>query len=350
MALFNLAGNIYYVGTYKQSSHLIVTKDGLILIDVGDENNAQHVVESIKTLGTYSFFFETEVDGKLMRAGMFGGAGVGQMSKAYLDKDGLYYHQRGDFIRSLKKLRNERVDIFLGNHAWNNKTLEKYERSLTQKENPFLNSNGKWQGFLDAKEHELRNMILKEVGDLFVNFAHRGALEYAPENTMMAFNLGIFMGAGGICDYTYAELLNFRAKKDALSDRIVTLDEFFTAFGWRDFTFAIELKGVDTERTVADAIRKHGVGKKSTVTSFKLEYLAKIHEYDPALNLGFLTSRCDDALMDELKACGIDEYSPRASRPHHPRTCRQVALRGLQSKSVWRKGRDAYEIRIQGRC
>ena len=33
---------------------------------------------------------------------------------------------------------------------------------------------------------------------MFVNFAHRGASEYAPENTMLAFNLGVYMQANGI--------------------------------------------------------------------------------------------------------------------------------------------------------
>ena len=38
MTPFKLAGNIYYVGTVPQSSHLIDTGDGLILIDVGAEH------------------------------------------------------------------------------------------------------------------------------------------------------------------------------------------------------------------------------------------------------------------------------------------------------------------------
>jgi hypothetical protein len=32
----------------------------------------------------------------------------------------------------------------------------------------------------------------------FVNYAHRGASEYTPENTLMAFYTGLFMGANGI--------------------------------------------------------------------------------------------------------------------------------------------------------
>ena len=420
MIPFKLAGNIYYVGTVPQSSHLIDTGDGLILIDVGDEENAAVVINSIAelgfdvadvkyillshghydhshgaplikercsatvmlakedvrylenkfipdayyedgayvelgntriltiatpghTLGTYSFFFDVTVDGVTMRAGMFGGAGVNQMSKPYLDKNGgLFYHQRGDFFRSLAKLREYKVDIFLGNHAWNNKTPEKYEKSLTEKKNPFINTNEEWQKFLNIKEKELKSLILKEAKELFVNYAHRGASSYAPENTMMAFNLGIYLGANGIEtdvrmtkdgiavlfhdgtlsrlagidtrveDLTYEELLALRLKGGEQYDRIATLDEFLGAFGWRDLTFAIELKGEGCESTVAEAVKKHGVSKKCVITSFNMDFLEKIHSYDGLLKLGFLTSRTDDELMHELKARGIDEYCPRA--------------------------------------
>ena len=33
---------------------------------------------------------------------------------------------------------------------------------------------------------------------MFVNYAHRGASEYTPENTLLAFYTGVYMGANGI--------------------------------------------------------------------------------------------------------------------------------------------------------
>ena len=48
---FRLAGNIFFVGTYKESSHLIDTGDGLILLDVGFEANADIVIDSMNMLG-----------------------------------------------------------------------------------------------------------------------------------------------------------------------------------------------------------------------------------------------------------------------------------------------------------
>ena len=47
MKPFRLAGNIYFVGTYKASSHLIDTGDGLILIDTGYAETADVIVESV---------------------------------------------------------------------------------------------------------------------------------------------------------------------------------------------------------------------------------------------------------------------------------------------------------------
>ena len=48
---FRLAGNTYFVGTYKASSHLIDTGDGLILIDTGYASTADVILESMQILG-----------------------------------------------------------------------------------------------------------------------------------------------------------------------------------------------------------------------------------------------------------------------------------------------------------
>ena len=51
MTPFRIAGNLYFVGTYKASCHMIDTGDSLILIDVGYESTADVVIESLETLG-----------------------------------------------------------------------------------------------------------------------------------------------------------------------------------------------------------------------------------------------------------------------------------------------------------
>ena len=64
------------------------------------------------------------------------------------------------------------MDIFLGNHCWNNHTREKYEANLTARENPFIDPEG-WVNFLNncdveafAKELETQiEMLEKACGE-----------------------------------------------------------------------------------------------------------------------------------------------------------------------------------------
>ena len=51
IAPFRLAGNLYFVGEHRASSHMIDTGEGLILIDVGYEETADVVEESLEILG-----------------------------------------------------------------------------------------------------------------------------------------------------------------------------------------------------------------------------------------------------------------------------------------------------------
>ena len=48
---FKIIGNVYFVGTFQSSVHLIDTGDGLILIDTGYSNALYLVIRSIYMLG-----------------------------------------------------------------------------------------------------------------------------------------------------------------------------------------------------------------------------------------------------------------------------------------------------------
>ena len=420
MTPFRMVGNLYFVGTYKASSHMIDTGEGLILIDVGYESTADVVTESLETLGydvrdvkyilishghgdhsdgvprivarsgakvlmheadnrylngflpdeylhdgdviklgnteilclhtpghtagVMSFFFNVKEGGKTLRAGMFGGAGVNQLKKDYLDRKGMLpLAWRADYLSSLERLRGEHVDVFVGNHTHNNKTREKYE--MMQKDpgvNPFIDS-GEWCRFLDSCEVKLEEMMRNESREQFVNYAHRGASEYMPENTLLSFYNGIAMGANGIEtdvrrtsdgkpilfhdstvdrmtdgsgrpeDMTYAELLELTVEKNGFCDKIVTLEEFLEKFSFRDITFAIELKGEGVEKETADLLRKYGMVQKTFVTSFSLEFLKNFKKYAPEFRLGYLTGEVNDELLRELRDVGVNELCPKAS-------------------------------------
>ena len=288
-----------------------------------------------------SFFFDVVEGDRTLRVGTFGGAGTNQLKKSYMIPRNLSYHLRAQFFKSVERLRSEHVDVFVGNHSWHNKTRENYEKSLVSKENPFIDDT-RWGAFLDKCESNLEAILIEESRSRFVNYAHRGASEYAPENTMLSFHLGVFMEANGIetdvhltrdgipvlfhddallrvtgeegsiSDYTYEELLAFRVKKNQHEDRIPTLEEFLRQFSYRDLTFAIELKGVGTARPTADLIRRLGLEQKCVVTSFCLDYLREFRAYAPEIRSGYLTLKVSDDLLDELVTLGIDEICPHA--------------------------------------
>jgi len=175
-----------------------------------------------------------------------------------------------------------------------------------------------------------------------INYAHRGASEYLPENTMLAFYAGIYMGANGIetdiqrtkdgvlvlfhddtllrvtgeagCvqDYTFAQLQQFHVKKNGFTDKIVAFEDFLAHFAFRDITFAIELKGEGVEEDTARLLRKYHLEKKAVVTSFRLDYLKKFRSFAPEFEIGYLTESTDDAVFEALKALGAEEYCPEA--------------------------------------
>ncbi len=252
---FRIIGNLYFVGCYAASTHLIDTGEGLILIDPGYPQGLYLVIESIYQLGfqprdvkyiihthghydhcgatkafvslyggetfigrgdenyvngkenltlakefgseyyeafeadhivsegdviqlgntkidilstpghtpgTISLFFDIEENGKTYRAGMHGGVGTNTLELEWLDKYGLSHDCRQQFLAGLARLKKIHVDVFLGNHCWNNDTLGKYEKSLTQKENPFIDPEG-WLAFLRDCEGEIKEMMAKNI-------------------------------------------------------------------------------------------------------------------------------------------------------------------------------------------
>lgn len=227
---FRVVENVYFVGTFQASCHLIDTGEGLILIDPGYADTLYLVIDAIyrlgfdprdiryiinthwhsdhteataalaeltgaKTLigcndaekarqyftadilvkdgdvlclgnttvsfmetpghtkGTISFFFNTEN----YRVGMFGGAGANTLVPNQYDYEGC----REDYRKSVHRLRKENVDVFIGNHVWNNDTFVKAQHLKETGENLFI--DGKlWDEFLQFCEKRLDAVILKD--------------------------------------------------------------------------------------------------------------------------------------------------------------------------------------------
>ena len=294
------------------------------------------------TEGTASFFFNIEENGKSVRVGMFGGAGTLQLSKKYLDDHDLPYRMRGQFFESIERLKGEHVDLFLGNHANQNRTREKYAEMATAESNPFIDE-AEWHRFLELTKGKMEKRIRDEARTAFVNYAHRGASEYLPENTMLAFYTGLYMNANGIEtdvrrtkdgslvlfhdktlervtngegtveSMTLEELQQLKVQKDGFSDRIVTPEDFLSHFAHFDITLAIELKSKGIEADTAALLQKYCRAKQVVVTSFHLEYLEAFRTCAPEFRVGLLTKELSDSLTSSLRDLSVDEICPHAS-------------------------------------
>ena len=110
------------------------------------------------TPGTFSFFWDIEVDGKIYRAGTMGGAGVNTLSSEYIHKLGLEKENwRGAFRQSIARCRREKVDVFVGNHAGQNQTPERYQRLCAGDKYAFVDPDA-WGKFLDSREQALNTL------------------------------------------------------------------------------------------------------------------------------------------------------------------------------------------------
>lgn len=299
------------------------------------------------TDGTLSFFFDVTENGKTYRAAMFGGSGTNQLKKTYFRKkknNVLSYLQRGRFFETTRRLRQERVDVVLGNHVWQNRMMEKYEKSLASAENPFIDPD-EWGKYMDQVDAKLEEVIRTESRTEFVNYAHRGASEYYPENMLLSFSAGISMGANGIetdvrptkdgvlilfhdktperlfgvrevsiADMTYDELLALSAEKNGHADRILTFEQFLQLFGWRDLQFAIELKASGIAAEVAALLHKYDMRMKTTVTSFSLDNLREMKACAPEFRCGWLCKEVTDETEQTMLELGLEEICPRASQ------------------------------------
>ncbi|MBQ8407279.1 MAG: MBL fold metallo-hydrolase [Clostridia bacterium] len=134
----------------------IVVKDGDLLclgnVSISFMETPGH------TKGTVSFFFDAYEDGKLYRVGMFGGAGANTMVREHFDYEGC----REGYRASIHRLMKEKVDVFIGNHVWNNNTYEYGRLLLETGENRFLDGE-LWGRFLDFCEKRLDRVIEEDV-------------------------------------------------------------------------------------------------------------------------------------------------------------------------------------------
>ena len=179
---------------------------------------------------------------------------------------------------------------------------------------------------------------------MFINYAHRGASHYYPENTLSSFYAGLQMGANGIetdiqktkdgvlvlfhdndikrvtgesgsiSDYTYQELLRFRvfSRDGNRIDRIASLEDFCKYFSFRDLTFAIELKQDHVEKETIDMLEAYGMREKTILTSFNYESLKNAKAYHYGYRVGYLYDAKELNALEKMQAIGGEELCPEA--------------------------------------
>ena len=304
------------------------------------------------TEGVSSFFFNVEEDGATYRCGMFGGAGVNQIKWKVFDKYNVPYRMRREFLASTRRLMSEKVDVVVGNHVGQCDTYGKLERLANGEKNPFIDPT-EWGRFLEKQIVRIEETIKNDARDSFINYAHRGAPAYCPENTMLSFYTGLYMGSNGIetdvqktkdgvlvlfhddnlerllgiegciADYTYEELRKYDIVNGDLRDKIPTFEDFLTHFSHFNITFAIELKVAGIEREVAAMIYRFGVEKKVVITSFIFDAVAEMRKCAPELRTGYLVrlyrnpddKKLENAYNEAVRRAdeaGIDELCPSA--------------------------------------
>ena len=109
------------------------------------------------TMGVISCFFDAKEGDEVRRCGYYGGFGFNTLAKDYLIEIGdPEYKTRQIYLDSLAKVRDQKVEIFLGNHTLNNDTMGRMKQKLADPTgpNPFINEKT-WGEYLDFKRDDL---------------------------------------------------------------------------------------------------------------------------------------------------------------------------------------------------
>lgn len=109
------------------------------------------------TEGCVAMFFDAYDGEDVKRCGYYGGFGFITLTKEYLREIGdENFEMRKIYLESISKVRDERVEVFLGNHCINNETLERRRIQLENPAgpNPFVDDKI-WSTYLDRKRDEL---------------------------------------------------------------------------------------------------------------------------------------------------------------------------------------------------
>lgn len=220
---------------------------------------------------------------------------------------------------------------------------------------------------------------------MFVNYAHRGASSYAPENTAASFRKGIELGANGteldlqrtkdgkivifhdetinskssgtgkISDHTYDELLNMDFgswfDKKFAGEKIVLFEDFCKEFLSENLTFAIELKCSGIEEDALRIIYKYKRHDCIYITSFSFEALENVRKLDENIKIGWLVEKINPQNIDKLLRIRGNQICPDAAKVTREdvdlakKYGLEVRLWGVVNEEIMKK---TYSLGIEG--
>ena len=110
------------------------------------------------TAGAMSYFFDVADGEEVFRAGLLGGVGINSLSTAYLKNHDLPFSLRDDLVASMNRLKNEKVEIFLGNHVHNNNTVEKSFKIFEGDKYAFV-APDEWSAYCERVIENCKNIV-----------------------------------------------------------------------------------------------------------------------------------------------------------------------------------------------
>lgn len=221
---------------------------------------------------------------------------------------------------------------------------------------------------------------------MFVNYAHRGASAYAPENTLISFEKGLELGANGIeldlqktkdgkivifhddiidnksdgkgkiSYYTYDELLKLDFGKwfdeKYSGEPIMLFEDFCKKFLNKDITFAIELKAKEIEKQTLDIINKYETHDNIYISSFHFEFLENIRKIDKNIKISWLiVEEINEENIAKLLKINGNQICPKAEHVTHiqielaKEAGLGVRLWGVKNEEIMEK---VYKLDIEG--
>lgn len=108
------------------------------------------------TQGTLAFFVNLDGEEGKIVAAMHGGTGLNTLTKSFLTRYGLPLEYRDIFRKSLHELKNEKVDLVMGNHPGQNDTEKKLQKVLSGES---IIDTSEWERILVNVEKSLDDVI-----------------------------------------------------------------------------------------------------------------------------------------------------------------------------------------------